>query len=162
MKELLVLVVFACASILDIRSRTIPNLFPLILFAMWCSGLIASENREAVLLQSLISEAFFLSVLFLTQLFMKVFSRKGFLGGGDIKLIFSGCLFLDIKETFVFLIFSNFLGVLCALILLLWKNRYKDSRQQKFKNSSLNPIFQFTFPFAPFLSFGMALALFLR
>ena len=162
MKELVILVMYICASISDMRNRTIPNRIPIILVFLWPIWLAANKNRAEMIMSSLWSELFVICVLILVSIVTKFIGHMSSIGGGDIKLILSTCLYLEIKETFVFLFLANILGVMFSFLFFIWRKFLKREDRNKEEITSSNSIFMYTFPFAPFLGFGVALALFLR
>ena len=162
MKELVILVMYICASISDMRNRTIPNRIPIMLVFLWPIWLAVNKNRAEMIMSSLWSELLVISVLILVSIVTKFIGHMSSIGGGDIKLILSTCLYLEIKETFVFLFSANILGVMFSLMFILWNKFSSRKINKEQRKTSLNDIFYFTIPLAPFLTFGVALALFLR
>lgn len=162
MKELVIFVMYICASISDMRNRTIPNRIPLLLTVLWPIWLITNKDQIGLLIRGLWSEIFVICVLITVGIVTKFIGHMSFLGGGDIKLILSTCLYLEIKETFVFLISANFLGVMFSLLFFIWCKFLKREDRNKEEITSSSSLLMYTFPFAPFLGFGVALALFLR
>ena len=162
MKELVIFVMYICASISDMRNRTIPNRIPLLLTVLWPIWLITNKDQIGLLIRGLWSEIFVICVLITVGIVTKFIGHMSFLGGGDIKLILSTCLYLEIKETFVFLFLANILGVMFSFLFFIWRKFLKREDRNKEEITSSNSIFMYTFPFAPFLGFGVALALFLR
>ena len=162
MKELVILVMYICASISDIRNRTIPNKIPIMLVFLWPIWLAVNKNRAEMIMSSLWSELFVICVLILVSIVTKFIGHMSSIGGGDIKLILSTCLYLEIKETFVFLFLANILGVMFSFLFFIWRKFLKREDRNKEEITSSDSIFMYTFPFAPFLGFGVALALFLR
>ena len=162
MKELVILVMYICASISDMRNRTIPNRIPIMLVFLWPIWLAVNKNRAELIMSSLWSELLVISVLILVSIITKFIGHVSSIGGGDIKLILSTCLYLEIKETFVFLFSANILGVMFSFLFFIWRKFLKREDRNKKEVTSSNSIFTYTFPFAPFLGFGVALALFLR
>ena len=162
MKELVIFVMYICASISDMRNRTIPNRIPFLLTALWPIWLITNKDQIGLLIRGLWSEIFVISVLITVGIVTKFIGHMSSLGGGDIKLILSTCLYLEIKETFVFLFLANFLGVMFFLLFYNWRKFLKREDRNKEEITCSNNVFMYTFPFAPFLGFGVALALFLR
>ena len=162
MKELVILVMYICASISDMRNRTIPNRIPIMLVFLWPIWLAVNKNRAELIMSSLWSELLVISVLILVSIITKFIGHVSSIGGGDIKLILSTCLYLEIKETFVFLFSANILGVMFSLLFFIRQKFLKREDRNKEEITSSDSIFMYTFPFAPFLGFGVALALFLR
>ena len=162
MKELIILVMYICASISDMRNRTIPNRIPIMLVFLWPIWLAVNKNRAEMIMSSLWSELLVISVLILVSIVTKFIGHMSSIGGGDIKLILSTCLYLEIKETFVFLFLANILGVMFSFLFFIWRKFLKREDRNKEEITSSDSIFMYTFPFAPFLGFGVALALFLR
>ena len=162
MKELVIFVMYICASISDMRNRTIPNRIPLLLTVLWPIWLVTNEKPAELLMNALWSELFVICVLITVGIVTKFIGHMSFLGGGDIKLILSTCLYLEIKETFVFLFSANFLGVMFSLLFFIWCKFLKREDRNKEEITSSSSLLMYTFPFAPFLGFGVALALFLR
>ena len=162
MKELVIFVMYICASISDMRNRTIPNRIPLLLTVLWPIWLITNKDQIGLLIRGLWSEIFVICVLITVGIVTKFIGHMSFLGGGDIKLILSTCLYLEIKETFVFLFLANILGVMFSLLFFIRQKFLKREDRNKEEITSSDSIFMYTFPFAPFLGFGVALALFLR
>ena len=162
MKEFVILVMYICASISDMRDRTIPNRIPIMLVFLWPIWLAVNKNRAEMIMSSLWSELFVICVLILVSIVTKFIGHMSSIGGGDIKLILSTCLYLEIKETFVFLFLANILGVMFSLLFFIRQKFLKREDRNKEEITSSDSIFIYTFPFAPFLGFGVALALFLR
>ena len=162
MRELVIFVMYIWASISDMRNRTIPNRIPLLLAFLWPIWLVANETRTELLMNALWSELFVICVLITVGIVTKFIGHMSSLGGGDIKLILSTCLYLEIKETFVFLFLANILGVMFSFLFTIWSNFSKRGHKNNQENTSSNNILMYTFPFAPFLTIGVALALFLR
>lgn len=162
MKELVIFVMYICASISDMRNRTIPNRIPFLLTALWPIWLITNKDQIGLLIRGLWSEIFVISVLITVGIVTKFIGHMSSLGGGDIKLILSTCLYLEIKETFVFLFLANILSVMFSFLFFIWRKFLKREDRNKEEITSSDSIFMYTFPFAPFLGFGVALALFLR
>ena len=162
MRELVIFVMYIWASISDMRNRTIPNRIPLLLVILWPIWLAANENPAELLMNALWSELFVIGVLITVGIVTKFIGHMSSLGGGDIKLILSTCLYLEIKETFVFLFLANILGVMFSFLFTIWSNFSKRGHKNNQENTSSDSILMYTFPFAPFLTIGVALALFLR
>ena len=162
MRELVILVMYIWASISDIRNRTIPNRIPILLAISWPIWLAVNENRTELLMNALWSELFVICVLVMVGIVTKFIGHMPSLGGGDIKLILSACLYLEIKETFVFLFSANILGVMFSFLFFILRKFLKREDRNKEKITSSYSVFMYTCPFAPFLGFGVALALFLR
>ena len=162
MKELIILSMLLGASISDIQNRTIPNKIPAFLGLYWLFILLTSKDRIPMLIRALESEALIVVVLIAVGIVTKFMGHVSFMGGGDIKLILSLCPYLEIKETFVFLFSANILAVMFSLMFIFWnKFSFKLFKTEQ-RNTSLNDVFSLTIPLAPFLTFGIALTLFLR
>ena len=131
MKELVIFVMYICASISDMRNRTIPNRIPFLLTALWPIWLITNKDQIGLLIRSLWSEIFVISVLITVSIVTKFIGHMSSLGGGDIKLIFSTCLYLEIKETFVFLFSANILGVMFSFLFFIWYKFLKREDRNK-------------------------------
>ena len=162
MRELVIFIMYIWASISDMRNRTIPNRIPLLLAFLWPIWLVTNEKPAELLMNALWSELFVICVLITVGIVTKFMGHMSSLGGGDIKLILSTCLYLEIKETFVFLFLANILGVMFSFLFFNWRKFLKRKNRNKEEITSSDSIFMYTFPFAPFLEFGVALALFLR
>lgn len=162
MRELVIFVMYIWASISDMRNRTIPNRIPILLVILWPIWLAANEKPAELLMNALWSELFVIGVLITVGIVTKFIGHMSSLGGGDIKLILSTCLYLEIKETFVFLFSANILGVMFSLLFFIRQKFLKREDRNKEEITSSDSIFMYTIPFAPFLGFGVALALFLR
>lgn len=162
MKELFILVMYIYASISDMRNRTIPNRIPILFAILWPIWLAVNKDQTGLLMRGLQSELFVIFTLIMVSIVTKFMGHVSSLGGGDIKLILSTCLYLEIKETFVFLFLANILGVMFSFLFFIWRKFLKREDRNKEEITSSDSIFMYTFPFAPFLGFGVALALFLR
>ena len=119
MRELVILVMYIWASISDMRNRTIPNRIPILLAISWPIWLAVNENCTELLMNALWSELFVTCVLVMVGIVTKFIGHVSSLGGGDIKLILSACLYLEIKETFVFLFSANILGVMFSFMFFI-------------------------------------------
>lgn len=162
MKELFILVMYIYASISDMRNRTIPNRIPILFAILWPIWLAVNKDQTGLLMRGLQSELFVIFTLIMVSIVTKFMGHVSSLGGGDIKLILATCLYLEIKETFVFLFLANILGVMFSFLFFIWRKFLKREDRNKEEITSSDSIFMHTFPFAPFLGFGVALTLFLR
>lgn len=162
MRELIFLVMYIWASISDMRNRTIPNRIPILFAILWPIWLAVNKDQTGLLMRGLQSELFVIFTLIMVSIVTKFMGHVSSLGGGDIKLILATCLYLEIKETFVFLFLANILGVMFSFLFFIWRKFLKREDRNKEEITSSDSIFMHTFPFAPFLGFGVALALFLR
>lgn len=162
MKELVIVALYICASISDIQNRTIPNRIPALLILLWPIWIVINKDYPEMLVNGLWSELFVIGILAMVHIVTKCTGNISCMGGGDIKLILSTCLYLEIKEVCIFLFSANILGVLFSLLFILWNNLLKRRHKNTQENNSSNNIFTFTFPFAPFLTFGIILALCFR
>ena len=162
MKELVIVALYICASISDIQNRTIPNRIPALLILLWPIWLAINKDYPEMLVSGLWSELFVIGILVMVNIATKFTGNMSSIGGGDIKLILSTCLYLEIKEIVIFLLSANILGVLFSLLFILWNNLSMRRHNNTQENNSSNNIFTFTFPFAPFLTFGIILALCFR
>lgn len=162
MKELVIVALYIYASISDIQNRTIPNRIPVLLLLLWPIWLAMNKDYLETLVSGLWSEFFVICILVMVNIATKFTGNMSSIGGGDIKLILSTCLYLEIKEICIFLLSANILGVLFSLLFILWNNLLKRRHNNTQENNSSNNIFTYTFPFAPFLTFGITLALCFR
>ncbi len=108
MRELVIFVMYIWASVSDMRNHTIPNRIPILLAFLWPIWLVANEKHTELLMNALWSELFVICVLITVGIVTKFIGHMSSLGGGDIKLILSTCLYLEIKETFCLFIFSKY------------------------------------------------------
>ena len=98
MREFGYFVMYIWASISDMRNRTIPNRIPILLVILWPIWLAANEKPAELLMNALWSELFVIGVLITVGIVTKFIGHMSSLGGGDIKLILSTCLYLEIKR----------------------------------------------------------------
>ncbi|MBF0925827.1 MAG: prepilin peptidase, partial [Atopobium sp.] len=131
MRELVIFVMYIWASISDMRNRTIPNRIPILLVILWPIWLAANEKPAELLMNALWSELFVIGVLITVGIVTKFIGHMSSLGGGDIKLILSTCLYLEIKETFVFLFSANILGVMFSLLFFIRQKFLKREDRNK-------------------------------
>lgn len=131
----LALIISIIATIFDIKRRIIPNFVPIILILMGLIRILHSlENKE------LIFDA--IAGLILSTavcLLCKVISRSG-LGMGDVKLIISLGLLLGVSNMSIVLLVTCVSSFVFGAIQLILLHKDKDS----------------TFPFAPFITVGIA------
>ena len=134
------------ASIIDIKTKKVPNSLILIMFTAWFITMIPMlfiNSQEATFV-------FFDSCLGLMLgggLFLLVYiiSSRG-LGGGDVKFMAAAGLYLGLYGVIPAMFLGSALAALTVLILLLFKKiKRKD-----------------TIPLIPFLSVGMIAAVLLR
>lgn len=154
-------------AIIDLENLYIPDRFNLTILALAIisifldNGVIWWEN----LLGLLFSLVFFGGTYFLSKLVLK---REG-LGFGDVKLTIVCGLFLGFKSTFVASLIATVFGAMVLSIISLAQNK----KQKKLENASTQPDNQIEesdcekadkkykeYPFAPFLSFGFIVAVF--
>ncbi|RJQ24937.1 prepilin peptidase [Candidatus Parcubacteria bacterium] len=131
---------FIAIFVIDIKYGIIPDkIIIFMLFIVLSYSFIFESN---LIIESLISAAsaflFFLMLVLITK-------GKG-MGSGDAKLAFAMGLILSFPKIVVSLYLAFLTGAFVSIILVIWGKKH-------FKKS--------TIPFAPFLSFGTILSLFL-
>jgi prepilin peptidase CpaA len=104
-------VVMAAAAFEDFRRLVIPNLLPIILVALWPVYFAGSASLYGALAAIGCAAAVFLvgAVLF----------ARGWLGGGDVKLLAAATLWAGPAGTPSLLMFTGVLGGALALFLLM-------------------------------------------
>ncbi|MGD9615976.1 MAG: prepilin peptidase [Alphaproteobacteria bacterium] len=102
--------VMAVAAFEDFRRLTIPNLLPLVLCAAWPLHVAAAPSLAGALAAVGVALAVFLggAVLF----------ARGWLGGGDVKLLAAATLWAGAPRALGLLVATALLGGVLALILL--------------------------------------------
>ena len=131
---IILLVLLIIISVTDIRTRKIPNY--LIIITAAASLLRLFEPEEVSLLQYLSGLIPSIAILLLS-IFLKHFSHKRLLGGGDIKLIAALSLHLGFTDTLITVLIASILGIVFFLI---------DHNHK--------------FPFAPMLSAAVIIVIF--
>jgi prepilin peptidase CpaA len=106
--------VMAVAAFEDFRRLTIPNLLPLLLCAAWPLYVAATPSPGGTIGGVLSAVGVALAV-FLAGAFL--FAR-GWLGGGDVKLLSAATLWAGAPQTLGLLVVTGILGGALALILL--------------------------------------------
>jgi prepilin peptidase CpaA len=106
--------VMAVAAFEDFRRLTIPNLLPLLLCAAWPLYVVAAPSPDITVGGVLGALGVALAV-FLVGAFL--FAR-GWLGGGDVKLLSAAALWAGAPQTLGLLVVTALLGGVLALILL--------------------------------------------
>jgi Flp pilus assembly protein protease CpaA len=144
LKNTLLVIFGYIASVLDIKTKKIPNTLVLAMLAAWVVLIVPQlffsiETAIAYLLDSLLGFAICGGLL----LFIYFISRKG-LGGGDVKFMAAAGLYLGMSGSLPALLYGSVLAGLTGLILIVLKKiRRKDS-----------------IPLAPFLFVGILLTVF--
>ena len=142
-KILILEIILAIASIIDLKTKTIPNklvltalIVRLVLFIP--DGFCYKNEFKEVLLVSIIG----LLVSVISLLILSAVSRGGF-GMGDVKLI--GCIgfFMGLTATFYTLLFGMIICMFFSVILLLTKKAGKKDQ----------------IPFGPFIYLGFISAI---
>jgi prepilin peptidase CpaA len=102
--------VMAVAAVEDFRRLTIPNLLPLLLCVSWPLYAVAVPGSGGMLGAAGCALAVFLggAVLF----------ARGWLGGGDVKLLSAATLWAGAPQTLGLLVLTGLLGGVLALLLL--------------------------------------------
>ena len=102
--------VMAVAAYEDFRRLTIPNLLPVLLCAAWPLYVAAVPGAGGILGALGCALAVFLggAVLF----------ERGWLGGGDVKLLSAATLWAGAPQTLALLVLTGILGGVLALVLL--------------------------------------------
>jgi prepilin signal peptidase PulO-like enzyme (type II secretory pathway) len=145
LRTALLIILSYIAMVIDIKTKHIPNMLILVMFAGWLLLITPmmffdTETGIKVLIDSiyglLLGGGMFLLVYLL--------SRKG-LGGGDVKFMSAAGLYLGFSGTIPVILFGTILAALTGLVLIMLKkiNR-KDS-----------------IPLAPFLFIGIIITVFL-
>jgi prepilin signal peptidase PulO-like enzyme (type II secretory pathway) len=145
LKYIIIITFGYVASVLDIKTRCIPNGLVLGMLAVWLvimavKLLFNIEEGIRLLVDSLFG------LLVGGGLFILVYllSRKG-LGGGDVKFMAAAGLFLGVGKTIPAMLYGSVLAALTGLVLILLK---KIGRRD-------------TMPLAPFLYAGILISVFI-
>lgn len=104
-------VVMAIAAFEDFRRLVIPNLLPIVLCAVWPFYFLANPSLDGALEAIGCALAVFIvgGVLF----------ARGYLGGGDVKLLTVATLWAGPAQTPALLLLTSVLGGVLALFLLM-------------------------------------------
>ena len=132
------------ASVIDIKTKKIPNSLILAMFGAWVLAMVPKLFVDTEAALSLLFESV-LGFAVSGALFLLVYliSKKG-LGGGDVKLIAVLGLYIGLAGVLPAMLFGSIIAALTALVLLLMKRiNKKDS-----------------IPLAPFLYVGTLITLF--
>lgn len=121
----------------DYRTMKIPDRLILLLAAV---GILSVFTMPQTGILTRIGGAFAVSL----PMFLLALARPGGFGGGDIKLLAAGGLFLGVRLSVISFFFAVFAAGLCGLFLLLFRKKGKKYR----------------FALGPFLCAGMALGYF--
>src|SRR4051794_8328491 len=105
--------VMAVAAVEDFRRLTIPNLLPLLLCASWPLYVIAAPGTGGV--PGALGAAGCALAVFLRG---AVLFARGWLGGGDVKLLSAATLWAGAPQTLDLLVLTGILGGVLALVLL--------------------------------------------
>jgi prepilin peptidase CpaA len=116
-------VVMAIAAFEDFRRLKIPNLLPLLLCAAWPLYVAAVPNPGGAVSFVLGAVGVALAVF----LAGAVLFARGWLGGGDVKLLSATTLWAGAPQTFGLLAATGILGGVLALILLSPFGRYASA-----------------------------------
>jgi prepilin peptidase CpaA len=106
--------VMAVAAFEDFRRLTIPNLLPLLLCAAWPLHVVATPGPVGTIDGALGAVGVALAVF----LGGAVLFARGWLGGGDVKLLSAAALWAGAPQTLALLLATGILGGGLALILL--------------------------------------------
>jgi prepilin peptidase CpaA len=106
--------VMAVAAFEDFRRLTIPNLLPLLLCAAWPLYVAATPTQGGALHGALAALGCALAVF----LGGAVLFARGWLGGGDVKLLSAATLWAGAPQTPALLVLTGILGGVLALVLL--------------------------------------------
>lgn len=132
------------ASLIDIKSKTIPNKLILIMIGAWLLIMALMVLIDTELAVLMLKDSI-LGFIIGGGLFLIVYliSRKG-LGGGDVKFIAATGLYIGFARTISVILYGSILATLFVLILLLLK-----------KIGRKDPI-----PLVPFLYAGILITMF--
>jgi prepilin peptidase CpaA len=107
-------IVMAVAAFEDFRRLTVPNLLPLLLCAAWPLYIVAAPDPGGTIGAALGAVGVALAVF----LGGAVLFARGWLGGGDVKLLSAATLWAGAPQTLGLLFVTGILGGALALILL--------------------------------------------
>lgn len=144
---LVIAVVLIAVSIIDFRTRLIPNEYVLALLALrLVVGVFDAFRGSAVtaFASLAISCCISIGVTFALVVLKRVLEQRTqqeSLGWGDVKLLAAGCLFLDLQQAFFALFIASLAGVVLGVCFRVFA---KDR----------------TFPFGPALCLGIMMGLF--
>ncbi len=142
--EIAVLVCLFGASKSDIKTREIPNCYPMFIVAIFAveNALVWAFSRKSFSTTDTASQVVFalgiLIVLLVVTVGFEKIQNKELFGGGDIKLVGSTCLFLTFEALAISLLIACFLQVMVSI--------FKKVKGQNFS--------EITLPFAPFWTIG--------
>jgi len=102
----------AAAAFEDFRRLTIPNLIPAVLCILWPAHFVAAGP-------SLYGALAAIGCALAVFLVGAVFFARGWLGGGDVKLLASAALWVGAAATPTLLLMTGVLGGVMALFLLM-------------------------------------------
>ena len=113
--------VMAVAAFEDFRRLTIPNLLPLLLCAAWPLYVAAAPSPGGTVGAALGAVGCALAVFLVGA----VLFARGWLGGGDVKLLSAATLWAGAPQALGLLVVTGVLGGALALILLSPFGRYR-------------------------------------
>lgn len=144
---LVIAAVLIAVSVIDFRTRRIPNEYVLALLALrlvvaafdalWGS---ASAAFVSLVTSGVVSIGVTFALVVPKRIFEKRTQQES-LGWGDVKLLAVGCLFLDLQQAFTALFIASLVGVVLGVCFRIFA---KDH----------------TFPFGPALCLGIMMGLF--
>jgi prepilin signal peptidase PulO-like enzyme (type II secretory pathway) len=142
----IVFAVLFAISVIDVRTRRIPNalvgaLIIVRLAILVIEGILGQADRALeTFLGSLATALFFASLLLVLKAVMERVLQRDCVGLGDVKLVGAGCLYLSFDQAISAIGIASMIGILIAIY---YRFVHKDR----------------TFPFGPALCCGLFIAL---
>lgn len=117
---LVLLILLVCITVIDIRTRSIPNVLVLAVLIFGCIyAVLTAQGYPYPLINISLGERFFGALLGFAPLFL-LNNFIGGIGGGDIKLLTCLGFVFGFSETFILLIATCIFGGLAGIIKLIF------------------------------------------
>ena len=116
-QQLILTVILMGLSLVDLDSYIIPDGFIVAGIINWLWMVFFVPDKGSYLLRGLISGFAIAGIILVLSLVMDRILDKESLGGGDIKLIFMVCLYINVIQGTFLLIFACLIGLLFVILL---------------------------------------------
>ncbi|WP_282711215.1 A24 family peptidase [Lancefieldella sp. Marseille-Q7238] len=160
----LVLIVIAIASVIDVKTRKVPNQIPLCIAVIGILDAVAGSHPEGNAageraMWFLVSLFYTLTVLLVTSRIARFICGRAGIGGGDIKLLSALAGIFGVESMMLVMFIAC---VTSVMFLYGWRIAHlkrKQKEAQSSQKSSSFLIYNATFPFVPFIATGVIVCL---
>ncbi|MBQ7247976.1 MAG: prepilin peptidase [Lachnospiraceae bacterium] len=113
-KALVMLSLLIPASLTDLDTRTVPNIFFVLMALIWTAMIPFEKDTSKYLINAALGGLLIPALILAAAIALKMILKKDCLGGADVKLLFSTGLFLGLAGSLLNIVLMCLFGLLYA------------------------------------------------